>query len=449
MLPDRAIAFILILLLTLGGLLWGLRSTRRVIEAPFLYATGMSLILCPQLFVIAGDRMRVPDEAFWVFCTMVVLCSLALYAGYFSSHTSRCSKWRKTVVRSMVPGRLYLLGVLVASAGTFGAYKLAGLGTVTDLRGWPVYWTTLQSLIMPGIVLMLVAYAHAPTARRLVPLVLFSVVPLSWITETGRRSAALTLPIIYTLPFLIRNRRLRIPRGLIVLCLAGAFVVVYAFPVWRDRFKDHHYLQVIEDHPLSDVIGSMFSGDTTKSAEIADGMIVTGARYELSNYEWGVVGLYNLLIESYVPGGLLGRDFKESLRIGHGVNHDWVSEVDGIPVAVYTAKSGYEDLFSQFSFLGCVALFFVGRGFRKVHEAAVDQKDGRAEIFLCLFISFPASIAYGSLLYGIVMSLPQLIILFLAFRFCFVRSGRTLRSPRYFQTRHRMTAIHAHDYTRL
>jgi hypothetical protein len=58
MLPDRAISFFVIVILTLMGLVWGLINTRRVIQAPFLYATGMALILCPQLYVVASDAAR-------------------------------------------------------------------------------------------------------------------------------------------------------------------------------------------------------------------------------------------------------------------------------------------------------------------------------------------------------------------------------------------------------
>jgi hypothetical protein len=164
----------------------------------------------------------------------------------------------------------------------------------------------------------------------------------------------------------------------------------------------------------------MFEG-SGQATEIGDGMIVTGARYRFGNYEWGMGSLYNQLIQNFVPGGLIGYELKDSLRSGVGVSQDWVTEAYGIPVAFYTAKSGYEDLFSQFSFFGCVVLYFIGRGFRKVHDAAVDDHDGRAVIFLCFFIWFPASIAYGALTGAVVLAIPQLALMLFSFRWCIVR----------------------------
>ena len=422
MLPYRAIYFFVVVILTLIGLVWGLIDTRRVIEAPFLYATGMALILCPQLYVAASDAVRVPDEAYWVYNLMVILCTAALYIGYFSQPGQRVNKKRPGQIRPINHVRLYQLGIAAALTGTFGAYKLSTLGTITEWRGWPVYWVSLATFIVPGVILMLVAYANIPSLARLLPIILLSIIPATWVMDHGRRASALTYPLLYAMPFLIYKKNLRIPRWLILVGFALAFIVVYAFPVWRNSFSAHEYLQAIRDNPLSEVMEDTFTPDNGKVLEITDGMIVTGARYELGNYEWGVVALYNQIIQNYVPGSLIGYDLKDSMRIGQGVSQNWVTEVYGIPVASYTAKSGYEDLFSQFSFLGCIVMYFIGMGFRRVHDAAVGGRDGKAVIFMCFFISFPAGLAYGALTTAVVLQVPLVCLMFIAFRLCILRS---------------------------
>jgi hypothetical protein len=240
--------------------------------------------------------------------------------------------------------------------------------------------------------------------------------------DSGRRSAALTLPIIYAMPFLIYRKNLRIPRWAIVGGFVLAFIVVYAFPAWRGSFKEHEYLQTFQDHPLSEILEDQFSGNNGKPLEIADGMIVTGARYERANYQWGAVTLYNQLLQNYFPGSLIGYDIKDSLRVGEGISQDWVRDVYGLPVASYTAKSGYEDLFSQFSFFGCIVMYWIGRGFRKVHEAASRRHDGRAVIFLCFFVAFPAGLAYAAVIGTVILQIPLLLLMLLAFRWCVVKS---------------------------
>jgi hypothetical protein len=415
---DRAVWFFAIVILTLVGLAWGLIDTRRVIEAPFLYAMGMALILCPQLYVVAANPSRVPDEAFWVFSTMVVLCTAALYFGYFSKPKQRYRSSRPVQTRRINHVRLYKIGFSAAAVGAFGAYKLSTLGTITEWRGWPVYWLNILAFVVPGIALMLISYVEAPTARRLIPIIFFSFIPLLWITDAGRRSATLTFPLTLMLPFLLHKRTFRIPRVAILGALVFAFIVVYAFPVWRGQFKDHSYSQAVQDNPLSGIIEETFGGGDKKPLEIADGMIVAGARYQLGNYEWGVVALYNSIIESYVPGSIIGQDLKDSLRIGVGRDQSWSDGAYGIKVANNTAKSGYTDLFSQFSFLGCIVMYWIGKGFRRAHDAAVYKRDGRAVIFLCFFLSLPASVAYGAVIYGLVVQLPAAALMLIACHWC-------------------------------
>jgi hypothetical protein len=420
MLPERAICFFIILAATLVGVVWGLIVTRRVIEAPFLYAVGMLLILCPQLYMVAGPHAwRVPTEAYWVFNIMAVLCTVALYLGYFPKPRERVSRKRLGEVWTIDPKRLYTLGFITAVVGQGAAYKYVSVANQAT-RGWPTYWITLSGFLIPGITLMLIAYVHKPTRLRLIPIVLFSYYPMTWIVEGGRRSATLVLPIIYILPFLLYKKKFHIPRLAIVGGLVVAFVVAYAFPTWRLAWKEHEYLQSFRDYPLTEVLANTFSENTRTPTEIGDGMIVTGARFQLGNYEYGM-SIYNMLVQDFVPGTLIGYDRKDALRVGAGVSHDWVQEVYGIPVKFYTAKSGYEDVFSEFSFLGCIIFYWIGKGFRRAHDAATLRNDGRAVIFLCFFVSFPATLAYGSLVFTVIGTLPTIVYMFLAFRWCLTK----------------------------
>jgi hypothetical protein len=415
MLAERAIYFFVVLVLTLVGLVWGLIDTRRVIETPFLYSTGMALIVCPQMYIAASDATRIPYQAFWTFTVMVILCTVALWLGYFRQPSPTERSHFKT--RLVIPQRLYRFGLLTAFVGAFGIYKLTALGTITVWRGWPVYWLNIAVLTIPGITMMLVAYVNSPSIARLVPIIAFWLSQLPTIFDSGRRAATLTLPLVLALPFLIYKKNLRVPRWAVLVCLFLAYFVVYAFPVWRGSFKEHHYLQTMQDNPPSEIFNNLFDGNSSNSLEITDGMIVTGARYQLGNYEFGA-SLYNQLVQNYFPGSLLGQDLKSSLFISHGISQNWVKEVYGIPVAYYTAKSGYEDLFSQFSFFGCIVMYAIGRGFRKAHDAAVLRHDGRAVLFLCFFISFPAGLAYGSVLGAISLAVPQLCLMLIAYRWC-------------------------------
>lgn len=417
---DRELWLYAISALALAGFIWGLLDTRRIIEAPFIYAMGMLLLLVPQLYVISNNPWRVPDEAFWVFNIMVVLCTFAFTFGYFSrTKDSSARETNGILTRWVIDDRqLFNVGFAAAAIGSVGFIQVERMGEIEEWRGWPVYWITLAKLILPGISLMMIAYVQSKKIHRLVLLILLSIPPVLAILISGRRSATIILPIVYILPFLIYHRNFRVPRSAVIGFMVLVFIVVYAFPYWRGEFKYGGHLDVIEERPLSMVMEDVFSSDKDKVFEIIDGMIITGAHYRLNYYEWGVNEVYNSIIELYVPGGLIGHDVKNSLRIGEGVSIDWVRQAYGIPVVYYTAKSGYADLFAQFSFAGAMILFFVGKLFRRTYNAVVYRFDGRAIIILCFFITLPASISYVAFFYGLITQLPAIVVMWFAIRKC-------------------------------
>jgi hypothetical protein len=420
---ERDIWLILIYSLTIWGLVWGLLNTRRIIEAPFLYSVGMSIILCPQLYVAVNHYWRVPQQAFRVFCIMVVFCTIALFWGYFRGNKSASLNIKPPKYRWIIDdNRLFKLGFAIAALGTFGAFQVRSLGEIEGLwRGWPVYWYTLSRLTLPGISLILISYFHSKKTYRLLIALAFSFFPFLAISESGRRSMTLTLPFIYLLPFLIYKPKFKIPRPVVIGSLLAALIVVYAFPYWRGEFREGRYLSVIRERPLTEIVTNMFSGEREKTLEIIDGMILTGAHYELNRYGFGVDRVYNSLIHRYVPGGLLGYDFKESLMIGSGISRDWVTSVYDIPVAFYTAKTAFSELFGEFSFFGAIAFFYVGFLFGRAYASVIYYFDGRAIIFLAFFITLPAALPYGSLLNNLVTQLPNIIIMLTAFRWCLIK----------------------------
>ncbi len=431
---ERDIWLIIIYLLTIGGLAWGLYNTRRIIKAPFLYAVGMALIICPQFYVATYNPWRVPDQAFRIFSIMVVLCTIALYWGH--------SKAGRAIIRqsysppsyrwAIDDNRLFCLGLFISLIGTFGAVQLRSLGEIEGLwRGWPVYWHTLSTLVLPGISLLLISYFQSKKLYRLVLALCFSFFPFQAIVVLGRRSATFTLPFIYLFPLLLYKPKLRIPRWAVAGSLVLALIVVYAFPYWRGEFKEGRYLDVIRERPASEIVSDMFSGEQDNTLEVVDAMILTGAYYETNRYGFGIDRVYNSLVHRYVPGELIGRELKASLFLGEGVSKDWVSEVYGIPVAFYTAKTAFSEVFGEFSFFGCILFFYTGYFFCRAHHAATYYFDGRAIIFLCFFITFPAGLSYGSMLNYMVTQLPSILIMLFAFKWCLYKQDLAPFYPDY------------------
>lgn len=421
---EREIWFIIICLLTAWGLWWGLRDTRRIIEAPFLYSTGMALIICPQLYVATYNYWRVPIQAFRVFSFMVVLCTIFLFLGYSKGCKSvNPNKHMPRYTWKIDDSRLFKFGLLISILGLVGVFQLRALGEIEGLwQGWPVYWQTLSKLMLPGITLILISCFQSKKQHRLLIALSLTYFPFLNILA-GRRFMAFTLPFIYLMPFLIYNPKIRIPRKFVIASLLAGLIVVYAVPYWRGEFQSGRYFEAAQEKPIGEIISDIFSDESEKTLEVIDAMIVTGAHFVTSQYGLGIDRVYNSLIQSYVPGGLLGRDFKQSLYIGTNVSQDWVTGVYGIPVAFYTAKTGFSELFGEFFFFGSFIFYGVGYLFGKASKMIFHYFDGRAIIFLCFFVTFPASMPYDAPLANIVISIPNIVIMLTSIRWCLVKQN--------------------------
>ena len=414
---DRLFWLVVVSGLALVGLLWGLRDTRRVVEAPFLYAVGMTVLMLPQYYIAAAQWWRVPDEAYWVYSIMVLISSIAFYVGYFTQ--PRKIRGRRQRVRWKInDDRLFKFGLIVGAIGSFGSIKLWQMGEVEVWRGWAVYWVTLSKLSVAAVFMVMISYAQSRRPARLLAALMLSVFPLIAVLEAGRRSMTILLPLMYIVPLYLYNPRWRVPRWSIITAGVLLFIVVYAFPYWRQHFATDGIVSSIQGRPLTSILTEMFSKEEHKTFETIDSMIMTGAYYHVGNYRWGFFTVYNLLVELYIPGGLIGRDLKESLFIGQGLGVEWIRDVYNIDVAYYTGKSAYAELFSEFSFFGALLFFAVGRVYRRARDSVVQDQDGRAIIFTCLFIAIPATLPWSQFLYGLATQLPVFAVMFLAWRRC-------------------------------
>jgi hypothetical protein len=418
----RDLLFYAICACSIFGVSWGLIDTRRLIQAPFLYAIGMLIIVCPQYAHIMLNPERVNDDAYEQFSMMVILCSIAMSLGYMGG--PRSSGGDNHIKWEFDDRRLFIVGLVTASIGTFGWIQLPSADVQIEWRGWPVYWVTLAKFILPGATIMLVSFARTRRPVELVAAALFFTPVLLAIFSSGRRSATLVLPIACLAPFMLQYRTIRVPRVVIIAGIVGAFIVVYAFPYWRGHFSSGGYSQAIAEQPLSDIVEELLSSGSEKVLEILDGMSVTGAHYRTDFYGYGFATAYDNIIELYVPGTLVGREFKNSLFMGGWETTDWIAQANlGKGVSTYTSKSGFADLYGEFWLFGSIFVFLIAKLFKRVYTAAVHTGDARAILFLAMFTPFPGTIPYAAVIGGIAMQVPQLVLFFIAMKYCVHRTA--------------------------
>lgn len=404
------------MVLCLLGILWGLINTRRIIEPPFLYSSGLAILILPQLYFVLLNPNRVPQSGFYLFCAMVILCTIGLFLGYQKQRRPRTRyEWR------LRDSRLIYFGFVVAFVGTVGYLQVYRMDEVSEWRGWPVYWITLAKLTLPGLTLLALAYFRRSSGLKLIWLIVFAFFPVLAVILYGRRSLTLLLPFVFLLPYMIQTPKFQPARTVVLAGLVGALIVVYAFPYWRGEFVDYSHAEALERMPVSEVIEEVFRRNSDKVMEIVDGIVVVSTVSELGIYDWRLKSVYNDFIKLYVPGGLIGYELKRSLLVEMPDLAQLARRTFGFDVAFYTAKTGFSDLFYKFWLFGCLFVFLVARLYRHMFDLIRYEKDGRAVLFIVFFFSFPASLTYDAPFYYLATQLPVIVVFVVALFFCVKR----------------------------
>ena len=288
--------------------------------------------------------------------------------------------------------------------------------------GWPVYLYTLSKLVIPGLILVRLLYFLTYEIKyRLWSLAL--VIPiLVQAFLNGRRAWTFLLIFAWFLPAVMVGRfRLRPLYGLAAIAIA--FLVFTLFPAYRNYAHEDGYAamwQEVQNRPPTEVLANFFSGEQT--LELRDAVVLTGIVKEFKLHSFGV-RILNRVIQHYVPGSLIGRELKESLKFATPQYSDYENKMQikneyaGGDVKFYTAKTGFFDSYAEFSIFGVALYFILGMVFRRAENLCFDQWDLRGVLFMCLLGFLPGAVAYDEWANVLTLYLPSTFIFLMCLRY--------------------------------
>ena len=172
--------------------------------------------------------------------------------------------------------------------------------------------------------------------------------------------------------FLIKDRL--IPRAAIIVSLCLSVFFIHGIGLLRDlgggytqnsegRIVTH--VPTLEEIAQADWLSAVAFGENRLHSETRNAAIYMAVTDDRGSYTFGSE-LYNLVINAYVPGQIVGFEFKRSLMIGTSLSQFALDE-GGYETVTGTTPTGFADVYREFWFYGAgvffLTAFLLGRMF--------------------------------------------------------------------------------------
>lgn len=321
-----------------------------LVQFPFLTAAAFLAYVFPQLVaVVRNDDL--PEAAVEKTLLMSVLCLSAAFVGYLSNRkAARIGNNWDYNYRRLIVGivALTLLGAL-------SFYKVGDLAIDEDLgsqwSGPITIYFFFGQLLTVGLVLALVVHMKRPSWVTLAVVVGGMAFYLHRGVILGRRGEMAEFVLMVGVGLYLRYRWVP-PRAMVIAMLAAG-------TLWINAIGDYRSEVVGGGDVLSAVSSIDFVGNLRSAFDDAPDVInavyaIDAADRDLS-FNYGL-RLYNDVIMRYVPGQIIGRDLKESLKSGIGE----LEYAPGYHFRTGTTNTGMGWAFQTLWYLGAVWFYAIG-----------------------------------------------------------------------------------------
>ncbi len=379
--------FVVFVGLCLLLLLPGIRDTRRVYEFPFFMGVTFLGFMGPHIYAIVQRNVPMPEEIAVRGLTMTCLCVFCCWVGY----NIRPSPIVLSKLQFPTSDRrLFHVGAAFALVSTyfFVMVRLHPGATGSQWTGSVLRYLFFVGLSAPALAICLY---FALRKRRLSTLLFLGIAVLAplYAVYIGRRG--ITFLFLVTIGFaLYYVRNFRPPRWALAALIVAGLVHLFAIGEYRrvvhsGRFELSSLLDMNIERNLERAVGKR----KASLSETAYGYYMLDSVAERQSYEFGAA-FWNMLVVFYVPGQIVGHDFKKQLQIniGQGDFTD-LSERLRVDLNTGTTLTGIYSAFKQFGYFGCLLFLGYGIAYRHLWAAVMNRQN---KVLIALY---PSMIIYG------------------------------------------------------
>ncbi|PZV27790.1 MAG: hypothetical protein DCF12_02280 [Snowella sp.] len=389
----------LLVIVCFGLLGWGLIRMERIYQYPFFMGAIFISFLLPQAFALVNNPGLLDQTALERVLLVSSLCAAACWLGYQGKPNIR---WLSQFQTNIDKNKLFQAANLLMFIGYLCYFlrqntpdttidgSLTGAGTIYFFFGQTIYI---------AFSIFLLEVFKKPSIQNIIFTLLSGWIPLQRVL-IGRRQTTMVLVIMIGFSFFLIRRYVP-PRWLVILAIFLMTVLIPAIGAMRGNLWD----AVFSGEWQTILSTSQKSLDTLNKGEILElrnAAFLIKATAHLNLYGLGA-GWWDAIIQTLIPGQILGFGFKQSLQFNFlaGPNNlrtnNILYDLYGYSWQSGTTPTGIGESFVEFGYLGCLVFALIGYFFKHLWVSAYYHKS----LFSSLLYMGLISSAMLSLTHGI------------------------------------------------
>lgn len=364
-----------------GLLVWGLTKSERIYQYPFFMGGIFVAFVLPQAVALINRPSAATASSVERVLLMACLCAGMCWLGY--QFTPKL-KSTGTDTKNINESRLFQAGIVLAVIGNFFGYLvLTTTPQFAENSNWtgPItiyaFFANMSSI---ALAILLTSTIRKFSFARLM-LTLFAAYPLLIaIFEAGRRQKTATFFLVIGV-VLFLERRISPPRWL---ALALVIITVLLIPL-VGMLREDLWTTLVQDGisavDWTDGLDKVLAGNVLELRNAA--LLIEAATYT-DKYGLGT-GYWDGLIFQFVPGQIVGKEFKQSLQIN-------LTDYDLRLLFQYqiprgSTNTGIGDAFIEFGYFGCLFFALQAYFFKRLWLSATLENNPISRILYAGLIS--------------------------------------------------------------
>lgn len=359
---------LILICLTLIG--WGVIRIERIYQYPFFMGSIFLSFIVPQAFALTNNPSTISQEALERVLLYSCLCTAACWVGYAIKPNI---KWLIKLNIVVDNRKLFQGGIALMAMGYFFSFLLSRTTIQTAANGnWTgpatIYYFFSQTIYI-GFPIFLLQALQNPKFANLVFTVISSV-PIIQTILVGRRTQTMILITIVGFSLWL-IRRYAPPR---ILVITAVFMMAVLIPVLGQLRSGFWNLVFSGDWQATlsaaqDAFNSLQKGDIL---ELRNAALFMDAAEKTGLYGYGT-GFWDNIVFQYVPGQIVGYDFKKSLQFNL-LTPQKLQELYGYSIPNGLTYTGVGDSFMEFSYFGSLIFALLGYIFKHLWISSVYQR---------------------------------------------------------------------------
>jgi hypothetical protein len=364
---------------------WGVIRVERIYQYPFFMGSMFMSFILPQAFsLIDNPGSAVSQEALERVLLVSCLCAAACWSGY---QIKPNKKWLAKLNIVIDERKLFKAGIVLMAQGYFFNFLLSR--TTIQRSAINGNWTGpatiygfFANVIYIAFAIFLLQTLKRPNAINLICVMLAGWFPLQSLLA-GRRQPTMTFVIFIGLSLLLVYHYVP-PRWLVsvaVLLLAFIIPVVGQLRAgfWELVFSGN-WQQI-----LSSAQGAFTSQQKGDILELRNAALLMDISERAAIHGYGT-GWWDAIVFQYVPGQIVGYDFKQSLQF-NWLTFDTIKNSYNYVIPIGTTTTGIGDSFVEFGYFGFIIFALIGYVLKNIWISAVYLKSTVSRILYMGLVS--------------------------------------------------------------